>query len=71
MKKTTMARLKAWAYLGSPSISQKEYDIIGGPYHSTYRLLDFWLHTVGCWIIEERVLCMIIVKTDKFVFYSR
>ena len=50
--------------------------IFKGPYHSTCGVVNFWLPTVGCWIIEE-FLCytlkfaLFVIKTNRFVFYSR
>ena len=31
------------------------WGVFKGPYHSTCKVLNFWLPTVGCWITEEFV----------------
>ena len=36
-------------------LSAQTRGIIRGPYHPTSRVLNIWIHTVGCWKIQEFV----------------
>ena len=41
--------------------------VFKGPYHSTSRVLNFWIPTVGCWIIEEFV-CYTLIFAAYFSY---
>ena len=57
-------------------LSAQTRGIIRGPYHPTSSVLNIWVHTVGCWKIQEFVsytlnFACFSIKKDWFVIYQR
>ena len=57
-------------------LSAQTRGIIRGPYHPTSRVLNIWIHTVGCWKIQEFVsytlnFACFSTKKGWFIIYQR